>query len=112
MTSENVEDVGEAEHKPWKSRDAIPRSQYDSEGLVGLGITTYPWGRTVMYKVAKYGALEYLQVLDRAQDFNEPASQGPGPGPGHWALDRSKRKSESAPYAAPNEGRATWKVLI
>lgn len=59
----------------------------------------------------KSGALEYLQVLDRAQDLTQPVS----PGARAWAraLGERRGKSESAhEYAAPNEGRATWEAVV
>lgn len=73
-----------------------------------------------MRNVASHRASEYLQVLDRAQDFKEAGhGQGPGsrPGSGHWAGRLGARekeeevKSESAHMQQPQrgscDGRAT-----
>lgn len=39
------------------------------------------------------------------------ASQGPGPRPGHSITGASKEEVGVSPYAAANEGRATWEAV-
>lgn len=71
------------------------------------------WAFESLVQSRRYGALEYLQVLDRAQDFTQPASPGArGLGLGQ-GTGQEKRTSESAhKHAAPNEGRATWEAVV
>ena len=94
MTSEDVEDVGEKVEK------------------LGRAETLFHSLGTYVQCRKHRALLEYLQVLDRAQDFNEPGQ------PGAWGLGQGQGTEAGevevgvSSYAAPSEGRATWTVLI